>query len=321
MKKITFLIAVLTLIGGMVFAQKHVDKSISSKVQTITSDAKRLPDTLMPATFLTAGCDSLFIYTASGGGFVTGNNGYDDMEKAEKSYLTGYTGVIKVTNVLADMYTNTTASTGTTEMKIYGVNPVTKGPRTSSVLGTSNTVAINTFVAGALTNYTFATPVTVDTAFFTSFVPTYAAGDTAAVYQSKEGCWSNDSLAWEKWSDNTWHSMYTAWGSFKMDLAIFPVISTGTGLDEYFINGIKLEQNQPNPASATTLIQYEVKNNSNVSLQVFDITGRIVLTMDEGNQLAGLHTIVIDANKLQSGTYFYSLKAGEKRLTKKMVIE
>jgi flagellar hook assembly protein FlgD len=117
--------------------------------------------------------------------------------------------------------------------------------------------------------------------------------------------------------------MYASWGTtgFQMDLAIFPVITTGSGVQDYFIDGIKLGQNQPNPATSTTMIQYEVQNSSKVSLDIYDITGRLVLTMDEGNQMAGKHSIVIDANKLQAGSYFYSLKAGDKRLTKQMVIE
>jgi len=99
------------------------------------------------------------------------------------------------------------------------------------------------------------------------------------------------------------------------------IAENSSGINNVEKNNFILYQNQPNPATSTTMVQYEVQNNSNVSLQVFDITGRLVLTMDEGNQIAGMHSILIDAGKLQSGTYFYLLKAGDNRLTKKMVIE
>jgi len=92
----------------------------------------------------------------------------------------------------------------------------------------------------------------------------------------------------------------------------------GSGINNLEKNNFTLYQNQPNPASANTLIQYEIQSSSNVSFEVYDITGRMVLSMNEGNQAAGKHAIVIDANKLQSGSYFYTLKAGNQKLTKKM---
>ncbi|MFA4851090.1 MAG: T9SS type A sorting domain-containing protein [Bacteroidales bacterium] len=99
------------------------------------------------------------------------------------------------------------------------------------------------------------------------------------------------------------------------------VTKTGTGVnDNYFVNGIKLFQNQPNPATNATLIQYEIQNNASVSLEIYDVTGRLVLSYDEGKQIAGKHNILVDSDKLNRGTYYYSLKADNHRLTKKMII-
>jgi hypothetical protein len=321
MKKI-YILAVLVTFVSFGFAQKHVGKPISTKSISINSESRSTTDTLYAVPWQTVNaCDSFFIYGVSGGGYVTGTNNYGDLEKAQKFSLTGLTNPIQVTNILAPFWTNTPTSTANIVMKIYSVNTTTKGPQT--LLGTSNAVTISQIVTGGMTNFTFTTPVTVTTSFFASFV--VPSADTAVVYESKQGCWSNDSLAFELWSPapGTWHSMYASWGTtgFQMDLAIFPVITTGSGVQDYFIDGIKLGQNQPNPATSTTMIQYEVQNSSKVSLDIYDITGRLVLTMDEGNQMAGKHSIVIDANKLQAGSYFYSLKAGDKRLTKQMVIE
>ena len=95
---------------------------------------------------------------------------------------------------------------------------------------------------------------------------------------------------------------------------------SATGIKEEFINGVKLCQNQPNPVAGNTLIQYEIQNNASVSLEIYDITGRLALSYNEGNQIAGKHNIFIDAGKLNMGTYFYTLKVDNTRLTKKMVV-
>ena len=81
-----------------------------------------------------------------------------------------------------------------------------------------------------------------------------------------------------------------------------------------------LGQNFPNPFSRTTNIHYELANGSEVSMTIRDITGRIVLERTEGLQPAGRHTITLDASGLDSGIYFYTLKAGSFNETKRMTV-
>jgi hypothetical protein len=81
-----------------------------------------------------------------------------------------------------------------------------------------------------------------------------------------------------------------------------------------------LDQNYPNPFVGNTTISYELGQASDVSVKVTDITGRIVMNLDEGNQPAGSHTLTINAENLESGVYFYTLKAGQFIQTKRMVI-
>jgi len=318
MKKIYILIVAIAVSFGA-YAQRQAGSSISFKPLNINAD--KSTDTLYPASFLTAGCDSLELYggyTSQGAynGYICGTNGWGDLEKAQKFYITGSA---QVTDVLAPVWTNTPSGSGSTSFKIYSVNATTKGPQ--AVLGTSATVPTNTIASTGLTAYHFSTPVSVTSMFFASFVIDQAP-DTVAVLSSKEGCWSNDSLAWELWSGTDgWYSMYFSWGDLQIDLAIFPVVNTTASIEnDYFIDGIKLNQNQPNPSTNATLIQYEIQNSASVSLEIYDITGRLVLSYDEGKQIAGKHNILVDSDKLMKGTYFYSLKADNHRLTKKMII-
>lgn len=86
------------------------------------------------------------------------------------------------------------------------------------------------------------------------------------------------------------------------------------------INNISVSQNVPNPFNGNTVISYNLNEASNVTLQVVDLTGKVVTTINEGNQNAGEHNLTIDGSTLAEGTYFYTFTAGEYRVTKKMVV-
>lgn len=70
-----------------------------------------------------------------------------------------------------------------------------------------------------------------------------------------------------------------------------------------------LHQNYPNPFNPATSIRFDLPERSNVSLEVFDITGRRVALLASGDHTAGTHTVSFDASGLSSGIYFYHLQA------------
>ncbi len=82
----------------------------------------------------------------------------------------------------------------------------------------------------------------------------------------------------------------------------------------------KLSQNYPNPFNPATTINFELPENALVELAVFDLTGRKVATLVEGQQPAGYHQVSINMKDLSSGIYFYRMKAGEHVFTKKMTL-
>jgi len=81
-----------------------------------------------------------------------------------------------------------------------------------------------------------------------------------------------------------------------------------------------LEQNYPNPFNAQTTIRFALPEASDVSLSVYDVTGREVATLVNQRLSAGEHRATIDASALSSGVYFYRLEAGNLVETKKMVL-
>ena len=79
-----------------------------------------------------------------------------------------------------------------------------------------------------------------------------------------------------------------------------------------------LDQNYPNPFNATTNISFSLAEAGNVSLNVYDITGRLVVTLVDGQMDAGEHLVAWDASSVSSGVYFYKLTAGDYSATKSM---
>lgn len=81
-----------------------------------------------------------------------------------------------------------------------------------------------------------------------------------------------------------------------------------------------LSQNFPNPFNASTTIEYDLPKQSDVSIDIFDILGRKMLTLLSGRQSAGSHRVVWNAADVPSGIYFYKIHAGELAQTRKMLL-
>lgn len=76
----------------------------------------------------------------------------------------------------------------------------------------------------------------------------------------------------------------------------------------------------PNPSNAAAAISYQLAAFSQVSLRVYDVSGRLVEILADGWQQAGTHEVWFDGSKLASGLYFVRLKAGEFHAVRKMVL-
>jgi hypothetical protein len=81
-----------------------------------------------------------------------------------------------------------------------------------------------------------------------------------------------------------------------------------------------MEQNYPNPFNATTTLSYTLPQSGLATLSIYDLLGRKVETLVQGEQPAGYHKVIWDADDNSSGMYFYKIQAGEYAETKKMVL-
>ena len=102
-----------------------------------------------------------------------------------------------------------------------------------------------------------------------------------------------------------------------------------TGINESTVEQqpavLRLRQNQPNPFTDFTTIRYELPTAGSVTLEMYDITGRLVRTVVDAAQPAGLHTAMWDGRdevdrKLASGIYFYRLTVQTYKCCGKMIL-
>ncbi|MBE2256764.1 MAG: T9SS type A sorting domain-containing protein [Ignavibacteria bacterium] len=82
----------------------------------------------------------------------------------------------------------------------------------------------------------------------------------------------------------------------------------------------QLNENYPNPFNPVTNISFNIPLASNVSLKVFDITGKEVSVLVNEFKIPGTYSIQFDASALSSGVYFYRLTAGNYISTKRMLL-
>ncbi len=80
-----------------------------------------------------------------------------------------------------------------------------------------------------------------------------------------------------------------------------------------------LGQNYPNPFSRTTTVSFTSKGGV-VTLQLFDISGRLVKTVLQQDYSPGRHEVTMDRSGLAAGNYLYRLTNGSDQVTKKMII-
>jgi len=81
-----------------------------------------------------------------------------------------------------------------------------------------------------------------------------------------------------------------------------------------------LFQNYPNPFNPITTIRFIIPQSQFVSLKIFDMLGREIKTIVNGNKTPGTYEVNFDGSSLTSGVYFYRLQAGSFMETKKLVL-
>lgn len=98
-----------------------------------------------------------------------------------------------------------------------------------------------------------------------------------------------------------------------------PFVPTSVDKPETVPASIRLDQNYPNPFNPSTNIGFMVQGSGFVSLKVFDLLGREVVTLVNDERPAGSHTVSFNASGLASGVYYYRLASNSAVRTRQMI--
>jgi len=97
-------------------------------------------------------------------------------------------------------------------------------------------------------------------------------------------------------------------------------IITSVKDDLFLTNSFELYQNYPNPFNSFTTIKYNIPEPQKVKIIVYSILGEEVKVLVDDYQLAGSHSVVFNAGDLPGGVYIYTIFAGNRTKSKKLIL-
>lgn len=282
-------------------------------------------DTMWPPSFGSPFmCDTALVYywlSAPHQGYLTGNNlilGVVSSTEIGQRY--SFSGMGSITEVLVWYgYINGTA--GSTSVNVYSVAS-NKNPGT--LLGTSTAVQLSALTTTAVASYTFPSPVSVTSDFYVN-VTLPSNGDTVAIASTMVGCNIPDSIAGMHLTLVGWYNYMelidgAAPSDSALEVFIIPVLNNTTGTNEIASNnGLTLKGAFPNPATEVTHIMYNISEESEVSVSVFDLSGKIIYASSE-NKSAGNHELKLSLKNIPAGNYYYTIKTNSAKLTSKFSV-
>ncbi|MCX6243981.1 MAG: Omp28-related outer membrane protein [Bacteroidetes bacterium] len=103
-----------------------------------------------------------------------------------------------------------------------------------------------------------------------------------------------------------------AWHWF-MDYAV--------GVNENSSKGnVTLSQNMPNPAADQTVISFSLPASDRISLDLYDVNGRMISHISDGVYPAGTSNVTVSISGFNAGVYYYTLQSSTGKLTRKMIV-
>ncbi|MHB9039908.1 MAG: T9SS type A sorting domain-containing protein [Melioribacteraceae bacterium] len=249
--------------------------------------------------------------TAPGTGYVVGTNSYGDIGKYQRFDITGSGYLNQAKIYFAVKQINGAADNFNLVVRSYGTGG-TPGNLIYSQSYSTNIIEVSNRGTSYI-SFIINPQIIVNEKFFIGIEWAGSINDQFAIYADADGEGESQNRAWEKWSDGTFHDMFTSWNNFDVDLWIASVFTVLTDVkkDENVIpSDYVLYQNYPNPFNPTTNIEYSIPHSGFVSIKVYDVLGKEITTLINEEMRPGNYKVKFDGSKLTSGVYFYQLRAG-----------
>ena len=111
---------------------------------------------------------------------------------------------------------------------------------------------------------------------------------------------------------------YPAVGESQFTLSVYSDIASNDDEDVIIPEDITLHNAYPNPFNPSTMISFDIMEMDNVSLNIFDLTGRQVASLINEFMIPGNHQITWNPSLLPSGVYLVELTVGDKSFNQKI---
>lgn len=118
-----------------------------------------------------------------------------------------------------------------------------------------------------------------------------------------------------KLSDDVWSGLSGGTPAFVIRMNFDPTLSVKSNE----LSNLNLTQ-FPNPFANETTVRFSLKEASNVSYTITDMTGKVVADVNKGNLMTGNHEINVNGSSLANGIYYFNLKTNDAQVTRKMVV-
>jgi hypothetical protein len=124
--------------------------------------------------------------------------------------------------------------------------------------------------------------------------------------------WAESSFEFEKLADGDGSSGVQGWACTGEP---FETVEPAAAATDFVLFGA-----YPNPFNPETTLRFGLPQACEVSLNVYDISGRLLMTLVDGWRDAGMHGVTLDGSNLVSGVYLYRLDAGDFNASGKLVL-
>jgi hypothetical protein len=262
------------------------------------------------------------IYANPNGGYIAGSNSFGDVAKAQA--FPSPSGNFEVAGVA--YWTAAKANAGASvAVNLYdrnGAGTTTTGnvnTAPGTVLATVSVPLARVDTAGFINYAAFPNAVTIGSAYavgldFTAF----GANDQLGIVTNVDGDAGNAERSWEKWDDNTWHTMDAGWNSNsngKFDLGIFPVLCPVviTGVPAEGLHHLMVF---PNPSEGLLNIGHVLNAEGDARIEVLTATGQSVYSRAVTH---GAGQTTIDLSAEAAGIYLVRMQTPQGSLVRRWV--
>jgi hypothetical protein len=262
------------------------------------------------------------LYANSGGGYISGSNSFGDVAKAQA--FAAPSGAYEIAGIVYWVGAKQNGG-GNISVNLYDLNGagITVAGNSTNAPGTilgSLSVPLSRVDTATFLNYAeFASPVVLGGSYAVGIdFSTLTAGNQIGIVTNVDGDAGNAERSWEKWDDNTWHTIDQGWNSSsngKFDLGIFPVLCplNVTGLNQANVNSLMVF---PNPSSGQFSIGFVLNGSDYATIEVISSIGQLV----HSEAVVGpFGTINLSLNDQPNGLYIVHLQTQEGTIVQKWI--